>query len=74
MLYTLPMTSFIEMAKRIGIKTFAILGYSGGKCLQLADFPIHFEVDDMQIAENLQLIVGHMVMQWLHSNPVNKAG
>lgn len=62
----------IEAAKEAGMKTFAILGYSGGKCLKLADVPIHFQVDDMQIAEDLQLIVGHMVMQWLRDNPVTK--
>jgi D-sedoheptulose 7-phosphate isomerase len=47
------------------MKTFAILGYSGGKCKHLAKFPIHFEIDDMQIAEDLQLIVAHICMQWL---------
>ena len=26
---------------------------------------IHFEIDDMQISEDLQLVVGHMIMQWL---------
>lgn len=62
----------IESAKEIGMKSFAVLGYSGGKCLQLADVTIHFNVDDMQIAEDLQLVVGHMVMQWLRVNPVIK--
>ena len=47
---------------------FAILGYSGGKCKQLAQYPIHFEIEDMQISEDLQLIVGHMCMQWLAEN------
>lgn len=58
----------IEQAKAMGILTFAILGYSGGKCLQLADVPIHFPVNDMQISEDLQLVVGHMLMQWLCAN------
>jgi D-sedoheptulose 7-phosphate isomerase len=31
----------------------------------LAKNPIHFEVHDMQLAEDLQQIVGHMVMRWL---------
>lgn len=48
-----------------GMKTFAVLGYSGGKCKDLAQVPMHFEIDDMQVAEDLQLIIGHMVMQWL---------
>lgn len=55
----------IEIAKTIGVKTFAILGYSGGKCKELAHHSIHFEIDDMQIAEDLQLMVGHICMQWL---------
>lgn len=55
----------ILSAKEIGMKTFAILGFSGGRCLDLADVPIHFPVNDMQISEDMQLIVGHMVMQWL---------
>jgi len=60
----------IETAKDIGMKTFAILGYSGGKCKEIADHPIHFEVDDMQIAEDLQLIVGHICMQWLSEQKI----
>ena len=57
----------LEQASAMGVKSFAILGFSGGKSMQLADSAIHFPVHDMQIAEDLQLIVGHMVMQWLHT-------
>lgn len=62
----------LEMAKSIGMKTYAILGYSGGKCLDLADVPLHFPVDDMQVSEDLQLVVGHMLMQWLRDNPPDR--
>lgn len=55
----------LEQAKRVGMHSFAILGYTGGKAKAMADVPIHFAVDDMQISEDLQLIVAHMVMQWL---------
>ncbi len=55
-------------ARRIGMKSFAVLGYSGGRAKQLADHPIHFPIDDMQIAEDMQLIVGHMLMQYLYRN------
>jgi D-sedoheptulose 7-phosphate isomerase len=58
----------LEVGSRMGLKTFAILGFSGGQCKDLAQFPIHFEVGDMQIAEDLQLIVGHICMQWLTAN------
>lgn len=56
----------IERGKAIGMKTFAILGYDGGKALNMVETPIHFAIDDMQIAEDLQLVAGHMVMQWLY--------
>ena len=62
----------IEQAKRMGLKTFAILGYDGGKAKSLADVAIHFNVPDMQISEDLQLVVGHMAMQWLSRHPPDK--
>ena len=55
----------LEVGNHIGMQTFAIVGYSGGKCMELASEVIHFPVDDMQISEDLQLVVGHMCMQWL---------
>jgi D-sedoheptulose 7-phosphate isomerase len=61
--------SVLEQAKSMGVTSYAILGYTGGQCRALADVAIHFPVNDMQIAEDLQLIVGHMLMQWLHVNP-----
>src|SRR5208283_1239169 len=55
----------LKEAKRIGLTTYALLGYSGGAAKSLADTTIHFEIDDMQIAEDMQLITGHMLVQWL---------
>lgn len=57
----------LEEAKRIGMTSYAVLGFQGGKAKALADVPIHFEIDDMQIAEDAQLIIGHMIMQWLYA-------
>lgn len=57
----------LEQAKKMGLHTYAILGYSGGKAKAMADVPIHFAVDDMQISEDLQLVAGHMIMQYLYS-------
>ncbi len=63
----------LEAGNAKGMTTFAILGYSGGICKRIAQHPLHFAVDDMQVAEDLQLIVGHMCMQWLCANPVARA-
>ena len=61
----------LETANNIGVQTFAILAFTGGKCKELAQTAIHFEIDDMQIAEDTQLIVGHLCMQWLNSHKPN---
>jgi D-sedoheptulose 7-phosphate isomerase len=50
------------------IRSYAVLGYSGGVCKSLADVVVHFPIDDMQISEDMQLIVGHMLMQYLSQN------
>ena len=56
---------FVRRARELGVTTFALLGFDGGQALKLADHPIHFPVHDMQVAEDLQMMVGHMAMQWL---------
>jgi D-sedoheptulose 7-phosphate isomerase len=54
-------------AKSLGMTSYAVLGFSGGKAKAMADVPIHFAVDDMQIAEDAQMVIGHMIMQWLYA-------
>jgi len=58
----------LKTAKEKGVKSYGILGYSGGKAKEMADTPIHFEIDDMQISEDLQMVVAHIVTQWLYEN------
>ena len=62
----------IERANAIGMKTFAILGFNGGKCKDLAQTSLHFPINDMQIAEDLQTVVGHICMQRLLSESDNE--
>jgi D-sedoheptulose 7-phosphate isomerase len=42
------------------------LGFSGGQAKALADHAIHVPIEDMQISEDLQLVIGHLMMQWLY--------
>ena len=58
----------LTTANQIGLETFAILAFDGGLCKEVAKTPIHFAINDMQIAEDTQLVVGHLCMQWLNSN------
>ena len=57
--------SVLREAKVLGIQSVAVLGFDGGAALELADHPVHFPVHDMQIVEDLQLVVGHMLMRQL---------
>ena len=58
----------IQTSTALGMRSFAIVGFTGGRCRELADVPIHFAIDDMQIAEDTQMLVGHLCTQWLNSN------
>jgi len=58
----------LEQAKTQQLTSWAILGYSGGKAKAMADGVLHYAVDDMQISEDLQVIIGHMMMQSLCSD------
>jgi D-sedoheptulose 7-phosphate isomerase len=58
----------ILTANKIGMKSYSIVAFTGGKCKELADKSIHFKINDMQIAEDTQLIVGHLCMQWLSNH------
>lgn len=49
----------IQAAKNLELKSFAITGYSGGRAAELADHSIHTPINDMQISEDIQLIIGH---------------
>lgn len=55
----------LKTAKDLGVKSWAVLGFDGGLAKTLADRVIHFPINDMQVSEDLQMIVGHMCMQWL---------
>jgi D-sedoheptulose 7-phosphate isomerase len=59
--------SALNQATELGVVSFAIVGYSGGKAKSLADYSIHNDIHDMQISEDLQLIVGHMLMQYMNT-------
>jgi D-sedoheptulose 7-phosphate isomerase len=58
----------LEQARKMAMKSYAVLGFDGGKAKAMCDVPIHVAVNDMQIAEDIQLIVGHMIVQHLHAH------
>jgi D-sedoheptulose 7-phosphate isomerase len=53
--------SALEYARQVGARTVAFCGFSGGRIKQIADLAIHAEVDNMEVAEDVHLIVAHCV-------------
>lgn len=53
----------IEYSKTRGAITIGLMGYAGGKLLDIAGIAIHIPVEDMQIVEDIHMIVVHMTMQ-----------
>jgi D-sedoheptulose 7-phosphate isomerase len=57
----------LHEARDRGVRSFAILGYDGGQAKAIADVAIHFPINDMQIAEDMQTMLFHMIVQWLYA-------
>ncbi|MBN1394719.1 MAG: SIS domain-containing protein [Pirellulales bacterium] len=55
----------IEYANQLGCTTVAACGYDGGKLKGMVDHCFHVKVDDMQIAEDVHLVLGHILMRVL---------
>ena len=63
----------LEASKELGIMTVAIIAFDGGIARDKADIVIHASVRDMQIAEDLQCMVLHHIMQNIHSSSAKEA-
>jgi len=59
----------VEAGNKLGMETWAIVGFDGGKALEMARHAIHFPVHDMQIAEDLQMVVCHILTKELAGLP-----
>lgn len=60
-----------EYAKEQGIPVIGITGYGGGKLKELADYRMHANENDMQIAEDVHMTFDHMMMKILYNLLVN---
>ena len=58
----------LNVAKLLKLVTIGIVGFDGGKIKKLTDICIHYPVSDMQIAEDLHMSLGHILMKKLCSD------
>ena len=54
-----------EFANSINASTIAVVGYDGGKLIDLCEYVFHVPIFDMQICEDIHLMFNHMVMKEL---------
>jgi D-sedoheptulose 7-phosphate isomerase len=52
----------IEMAKAVGATTISLTGFDGGQLAKLVDVPLHVPVMSMQVAEDVHLVLNHVMM------------
>ena len=56
----------INLAKKKNLVVFGILGFDGGKAKKiLKKNYIHIKINDMQISEDMQTIIGHIIFKSL---------
>lgn len=51
----------VEYARTQGVKAITFTGYNGGKLLKLSDYPIHVNVDNMQVVEDVHMMMCHLM-------------
>lgn len=62
-----------EVANKIYLKTISLSAFGGGVLSKTADIVLSFELDDMEIAEDIQLIIFHHLKQKLLERFPDKA-
>lgn len=58
----------INYANSIGANTTSIIGFDGGKLIEISNKFIHIKVNDMQVYEDLQISIGHIILKILLNN------
>lgn len=52
----------MEYARSAGMVIVAMTGFSGGKLKEMADHSVHVPVDDYGMAENMHMIIVHIII------------
>lgn len=63
----------LEYANKVGAKTAALCGYSGGIIKNIAEISIHAEIDNMEVAEDIHLVVAHCIKNIIIEELKNEA-
>ena len=58
-------------AKSLGIQTFGLLGFGGGKVKEVIDDILLIDCDDYGLVEDTHLIVDHLITDWFRNQNLN---
>ena len=61
----------LEFARSAGMVTVAMTGFSGGALKEKADHSVHVPVDDYGMAENMHMIIVHIIITQATSRVAN---
>lgn len=55
----------VEVAKQMGVTVVALTGFHGGKSRELADIPIHVDIQEYEAAEDVHQAIMHMIAKYI---------
>lgn len=57
----------VNQAKKSRIDVYGLVGFDGGALAKMIEPSkiIHFNIDDMQVVEDLMMIINHIIIKWL---------
>jgi D-sedoheptulose 7-phosphate isomerase len=58
----------LKIAKKKNIHTFSILGFSGGHAKKISNNYIHININDMEIAEDIQMVIFNYIKKKIISS------
>lgn len=56
----------LDAAKDLGITSYSLVGFDGGKSLNKSDYVLHFDTQDMQVCEDMQMFVANAALKELY--------
>ncbi len=58
----------VDVAKEAGAKVVGLSGFSGGELKEKSDINLLAKIDKYDVAEDIHLIIGHILTRWLYEN------
>lgn len=55
----------IEAAKNLNVTTISLTGFGGGRCREIADIPLHVDIQEYEAAEDVHQAIMHIIAKTL---------